>query len=266
MVHRKKAQRTEFDRKNAIVEKGEKLLEDGDREGARKIFEQLTTGPFETYIDYLACGVAYCAIGHDLGYDIRKGIAPLKKAAALQPEEVLPYVWLGRAYFVLEESYESIKANKKALELEDPSNTEGRAILLYNTGSNYLREEEEDQAMKFFEKAIETNPEFIEPKYDLANLYEKYGRNDEAEELFKEVLQLALNLKDDEEKPDRWKKPFINSLYKLGVIYEKREDYMLALGYYEKAAQLTTHELVRSAVRRVKEILKEKEKLKKLSS
>ena len=88
--------------------------------------------------------------------------------------------------FTKEQQYDqAISAYKKAIKSE-PKN----AFAYYALGGMYTLKNMHEKAIKVHKKAIELDPDFPDPHYSLGFVYEKLGRKKEAEEeysLFKKL-------------------------------------------------------------------------------
>ncbi|MEW5949347.1 MAG: tetratricopeptide repeat protein [Thermodesulfobacteriota bacterium] len=133
------------------------------------------------------------------------------------------YSTLGRAYYQLGQLKQAIKALKKSVEI-DPNDI----IVHYYLGWAYFENKDYESAKVALLKAIRLpedrclvySPYF----YALGLVYSKLGRPDEAEEAYKKALELD--------------KDNAGALNNLGVLYDNRDNNVIAADYYYRAGIL----------------------------
>lgn len=171
-----------------------------------------------------------------------EAIANFHKALRANPDE--PRIWnaLGLAYMEAKEYKKAEESFKKALSI-NPNYSEARknlGILYYKLGRyeealKYLQEAANDEYyekkheafyylakvyeakqdlknyVRYLEKAVAYNPNFVQAQLELAQAYENLGKYEEAEKIYKSLLLNGFN------------KPFLK--YKLAEVYYKKGDY-----------------------------------------
>jgi len=174
-----------------------------------------------------------------------EAIANFHKALRANPDE--PKIWnaLGLAYMEAKEYKKAEESFKKALSI-NPHYSEARKNLgvlyyklkRYDEALKYLREAARDEYyekkheafyylakvyrakgdlknyVKYLEKAVAYNPNFVQAQLELARAYENLGKYDEAEKIYKGLLINGFN------------EPFIK--YKLAEVYYKKGEYKRA--------------------------------------
>jgi len=99
-----------------------------------------------------------------------------------EPNNIQALLGIGYAYEVMEEYGKALGYYNQALELE-PKN-----VLVHNRiGHMYDLSEEIDKAEPFYRKALEINPDFIDAKINIARVYLRQNKNEEATDILKEV-------------------------------------------------------------------------------
>lgn len=125
------------------------------------------------------------------------------------PEEKQAYFWLGVMHYNRNSYDESIKAQKKALEL-DPAFGAAMNMIAYA----YAQKKDYNNALAYFEKYASSNPEDPNPLDSMAELYLLMGRLDDALAKYEETLKI---------------KPDFGSDWMMAYIYALREDYEHAM-------------------------------------
>lgn len=130
---------------------------------------------------YNNMGVTY----RDTGEKTDEAISSFKKAIRMDPHYAEAYNNLGGVvYEDLNHMKEAIESYKKAVEIE-PAYAEA----YFNLGLMHDLSDDYEKAIISYQKAIELNPELgIEPYNNLAYIYIRKGRFDEAVELAKKAL------------------------------------------------------------------------------
>nr|2AVP_A Chain A, synthetic consensus TPR protein [Methanothrix harundinacea 6Ac] len=66
----------------------------------------------------------------------------------------------------------------------------GSAEAWYNLGNAYYKQGDYDEAIEYYQKALELDPRSAEAWYNLGNAYYKQGDYDEAIEYYQKALEL----------------------------------------------------------------------------
>jgi len=159
-----------------------------------------------------------------------------EKLIANSPESVQSYLFMGDAYLSIQEPLKAIETLKKALKLDD-NNAEimskiGRALV---TTHNY------DDAIRYYENATSANPTHTDLHYDLAHLFMKLRRFEEAERVLSKVMtQLQVNPNDF-----TTTNKLVRALFLLSEIHEKNKNHQAAVEALLKAKSVQ-QQLLRS--------------------
>jgi tetratricopeptide (TPR) repeat protein len=70
---------------------------------------------------------------------------------------------------------------------EDPDD----AFTRFALAREYLKRDEPEEALAFFEQLVEDDPEYTGTYYHLGKLYERLGRNDDAIATYQRGIQMA---------------------------------------------------------------------------
>lgn len=151
-----------------------------------------------------------------------KAYENLVQAEALAPDDRDVLFQLGRYYLRLSDPdyTQALKYFNRALEL-DPN----YAPALYSKGYIYLQTDQAQEANQFLRRAIETDPRYAPAWRDLGELYESYRHYDDALAVYKRGLEYA-----DETGE------LLNAAGNLEVRRERPEE---AIVYFERAIQGT---------------------------
>ena len=84
-----------------------------------------------------------------------------------------------------------------------------------------------DNAIRYFRKALKYNQDFVDAHYNLANALKIIGEIDEAATHYKKAIQINPN--------------FVNAYNNLGTIYQDKNKLDQALTYYQKAIALNSN-------------------------
>lgn len=122
--------------------------------------------------------------------------------------------------YVAEKDYEA--AAKLMIEYIDEAPTD--PIGYINLGNLMATTNQSEEAERFFLKAIELDEKVATAFFGLGNLYYNNELYDEAEKMYQHCMKLGL------EDPDVF--------YMLGQTYMKRQDFMLALPFLQRASEL----------------------------
>lgn len=159
-----------------------------------------------------------------------------EKLIASTPESVQSYIYLGDAYISIQEPEKAIQTLEKALKL-DPNHPEviskiGKALV---TTHNY------DEAIQYYENAIKRNSSNTDFQNDLAHLFMKLRRYEDAEGvLARAMIQLQQNPNDA---PSTTK--LVKALILLSEIHERNKNHQLAIETLQKA-KIAQVQLLRS--------------------
>ncbi len=188
----------------------------GENEKARlKVEESLRLEPF-----FIASWHLLGEIYLDSG-DFIKATQALAKAISVNPEDWASYFILAE-YFLSKGEYQSAVSEIKKIEMimrePDPD------ILgeVYNfVGFSYLQSGEIDEAVKNFNIAIQKNPDFALPYYNLGEIEYEKGNYQKAIKFYKEAI-----------KRDKYHVP---SLTQIGFAYLNLKDYQNAEKFFSAA-------------------------------
>ncbi len=131
---------------------------------------------------------------------------------------ILPNL-IGASYAWKNDHQQAIFYFEKAIQIE-PSNFE----LYNNIGKSYFKIRSFEKAIKAFNKSIELNQESADSYFSLALVYKEQKRTDKSISLLKTSIEL--------------KPLFFKAFYNLGLIYHESRDYSLALLNYKKAISI----------------------------
>jgi len=112
-------------------------------------------------------------------------IVDAEKALALEPNDIMSHLAMGRALIYAGRPQEATNFIKKAM-LLDPHNI---ALPLYYLGLVHFCLGKSDEAASLNERALTHNPELMGPAIVLAAAYSRIGRDQEAENTLKRLLK-----------------------------------------------------------------------------
>jgi TolB-like protein/class 3 adenylate cyclase/cytochrome c-type biogenesis protein CcmH/NrfG len=112
-------------------------------------------------------------------------IAEAEKALALEPNDIMSHLAMGRALIYAGRPQEATNFFNKAM-LLDPHNID---LPLYYLGLAHFCLGKLDEAASFCERALTHNPELMSPTIVLAATYAHIGRDQEAENMLKRLLK-----------------------------------------------------------------------------
>ncbi len=116
------------------------------------------------------------------------------------------------------------------------------AIKFKNIGDEHARNDENDEAIFFYKKAIEQSSGYIQPYYNLARTYKDKGKLGQAISTYKKLLGI---------KPDE-----IEAQTLLGHCYIEKEDYEAARIAYERAIEIDPkYDFASRALKKLENIL-----------
>ncbi|MBU0476146.1 MAG: tetratricopeptide repeat protein [Bacteroidetes bacterium] len=154
---------------------------------------------------YILMGLAYSIKGN---YD--KAIECYQRAIKLDTNNIIAYLSLGLSYSFKGNYDKSIECYQKVIEL-DPNNAIAydklqeiyakRTDKLTSTdwfqkGYNAQELGELDNAILYYQKAIELNPNYVDAYYNMGNAYGKNDNADKAIECYQKVIEIAPNYTD----------------------------------------------------------------------
>jgi superkiller protein 3 len=98
------------------------------------------------------------------------------------------------------------------------------AVKRNNVGADFLKQNQLEEAIAEFRRAVEVDPSYVAAHFNLAYAYERAQRFDEAIAQYKQALQLEPNN--------------VFGLNNLGVLYTNKGQYEEAIRVLEQAAQI----------------------------
>ena len=98
------------------------------------------------------------------------------------------------------------------------------AVKRNNVGADFLKQNQPEEAIAEFRRAVEVDPSYVAAHFNLAYAYERAQRFDEAIAQYKRALQLE---------PDN-----VFGLNNLGVLYTNKRQYDEAIKVLEQAARI----------------------------
>jgi len=150
---------------------------------------------------------------------ISDGLELLKTSFAQQKNHPLYWLHVGNCYY-LNENFDKAKFFYN-ISLETASKDEQQKAFAYNNlGILYLKNNHILEARDYFEKSHKSNPDLITPRYNLGQIYIRYG-------LLTEALKLLAPLETSNSKS-------IELLSSLGVIHTLDNNSKQALSYFKR--------------------------------
>ncbi len=151
---------------------------------------------------------------------IALAIKHYNQALKVYPQHYSSLNNLGLIYFVLFKQYDvAIRYFEKAIE----TNPRKKDMTYFNLAYSYEMLNNYPQAIKYYKKAININPAFIKAKSNLANLYYRIGDFETAVIINEEIMKIDNNIDI----------PYIN----IGNYYLMKSDTITAISYMEKASE-----------------------------
>ena len=95
---------------------------------------------------------------------------------------------------------------------------------LKEAGDGHVRNNQETKAIYYYEKAIKEKPDYVSPYYNLARIYEKTGKLDQAINTYQNLIQV---------KPDE-----VEAQTLIGNCFKEKGDYDTARQMYSKAVEI----------------------------
>ncbi len=167
-----------------FIEKGWNEIAKGNYEEAIRILEEVKEkAPDNTKVLNLL-GWAYVQAGR---YD---DAFPLYlKVLSLEPKNTMAMKDIGYICYKKGIYGEAIEHLAKVVRIDN--NPTATLYALYYLGLVYLDREMYDDAISFFQKALEKGPNLVEAHYHLGIAYEKKKEYDKAKESFRKVIEIA---------------------------------------------------------------------------
>ncbi|MCL2155625.1 MAG: tetratricopeptide repeat protein [Leptospirales bacterium] len=153
--------------------------------------------------------------------DIDRAYDAYKKITQLQPATEnarIAYLNMGNILDDAGNYDDAIKAYESALTIRDNDD-----LTYYNLGLAYKHADKQAMAINSWKKASQINPENIKVRLAIADFYYEQGYNDNAEKEYQEIIY-------------KWPANQ-ESLYKLGTIYHRHENYADARKAYSKVIE-----------------------------
>ncbi len=179
-----------------FIEKGWNEIAKGNYENAIKILEEIKEKvPDNTKVLNLL-GWAYVQIGR---FD---DAFPLYlKVLQLEPKNTLAMKDIGYICYKKGIYGEAIEHLAKVIRIDN--NKTATLYALYYLGLIYLEREMYDDAIAFFQRALEKGPNLVEAHYHLGITYEKKKEYEKAKECFRKVIEIAPDSKWAEKAKER---------------------------------------------------------------
>ena len=156
--------------------------------------------------------------------DFKLPILYLEKSIDADSRNKNAYILLGRIYEDTNMYENARKCYRKAL-FEDMDNSIEFYGLIANT---YFKEDKFEEAIKYYNKAIENNKNYISAYYNIAEIYKKQKDFDKAKEYYEKTIQIS---------PD-----YIYPYYQIGNLYFDKKEYDIAIDWYKKALEIEPNE------------------------
>ena len=194
------------------------------------------TGEFDKALEYANKAVslnpkhsfAWIALGEALQAkgDFQKSLESYQKAVGCDSRNQLAWTFLGDGWLNVNNPSKAAECFNRALELlrDQTKLYPEDSLCLSNIGGVYLRLKKYDDAVMYFRKSLEMNPNFADVWTSLGFVYFGAENYDEALKAFTKSVELAPN------KAEVWAA--------LGYTYFKTENYNEALKSFNKAVEL----------------------------
>lgn len=163
-----------------LLEKGNKLFDDKDYDGARAAYEEILVKYPDAYPIHRNVGNCWFAQER---YDLAEQsyLKVLEKA----PEDPDAMVLIGNCYANRGETAKAFEWYAK-VELDKISDP----VVLYNIGTSYYNNAKFDEALKYYQKAVEKQKGFTDGLYQLGLTQLNLQKNSEAVATFEEYLKV----------------------------------------------------------------------------
>jgi pentatricopeptide repeat protein len=148
----------------------------------------------------------------------------LEKSIEFDSRNRNAYILLGKIYEDITMYETARKWYRKAL-FEDMDNTSEFYGLIANS---YFKENRFDEAMTYYNRALENNKNYISAYYNIAEIYKSKNEFDKAEQFYKKAIELN---------PD-----YITPYYQIGTLYFNNKEYDTAIDWYKKALEIEPNE------------------------
>jgi tetratricopeptide (TPR) repeat protein len=159
------------------------FAETGDTLRAIKTYLEAITVDQEYYDAYIQLGLIYSKTKNRLAIDY------LNNALNIRPESIEALYALALVYQEQEQADNAIQTYNRLL-LINPEHIHA----IYNLGYVHLvLLNDYEQAITYFDKVLELNPEYYDALYNKAYCYELLGDPSTAWDLYKQVLEIAVN-------------------------------------------------------------------------
>lgn len=143
----------------------------------------------------------------------------LKKLCDARPSDPQAWHFLGICHNALGNTLEAEKCLRTAIACQSPS-----AYTYSNLGTLLVKQDRFDEAMPFFERAVEINPELADAYVGLAYVHLQQGRFREAETACERAARMAPELAE--------------AHYTRGLICTAQKDWTSAIKHYDRSLQL----------------------------
>jgi len=184
--------------KNAILKQANLLLESGDYLGARKRYKRIINKDPENFSAHFGLGMSYCA---ETIFKTDLGMA--------KTEDWHPAIY-----------HMTIAMNLN----ENDQVKQTLAILHFNLGTFFKKENNQDAAIESLKQAVAYDPTLLKALNLLGAMYHESGNLEDAEYYYKKTIEL---------RPD-----YAMAHFNLGAIAWARKDFEAAVSYFQKAVSL----------------------------
>ncbi len=134
------------------------------------------------------------------------------------------YILLGTIYNNIGMYENARKWYRKALFEDIDNNTEFYGLI----ANTYFKENKFDEAMTYYNRALENNKNYISAYYNIAEIYKAKRDFDNAEKSYQKAIDIS---------PD-----YIYPYYQIGNLYFDKEEYDTAIDWYKKALEIEPNE------------------------
>ncbi len=168
---------------------GRTLMEQKDYDGAIAKFQEALTENPAVYQIYGDIASAYRQKG-DADKAIENYKLFIEKETAAASATPNPHVRIDLASIYLEKR--DLANAEKYLAMVDESAITDPSIF-YNLGVSYYSAQNNDQAIRYFEKSVQVDPKYVDGYYQLGLVYMAKNNNPKAVENFKKVIEIDPN-------------------------------------------------------------------------